>query len=128
MNKKQKRILIASFFFDLKEAQNHMYMPTVSVYWDLVNKDKPFQMTVKYAWQDFTVNYPYKLTMNYLRGKRFLDLAKSEITERIPDYKGKFATSEDEYYLSGAGKSILASKTQKQVEEWINSNTLSPLI
>ena len=115
-----KRKLISSFFFDCGTAQNHMYLPTICFYWDLENAKQPIQIVVKYAWQDFTLNYPFKNFIKYVNKKSLAELAKYEIQNRPLDYKGAFVVGVDEMYLSEFGKFVLCAKSQEEVEKLIN--------
>lgn len=117
-----KRKQIASFCFDLETTNTAFNVPVISLFWDLTNSKKPFQLVMRNQWTERVINYPFKTAMKYFRGKTIAELAFVEFKEHFPDYKGKKEISD--YYLSEKGKCILCANTQKQVEDWIKKGQI----
>lgn len=110
-----KRKLLASFFFDCGTAHSSYDTPTVSIFWDLQDKDKPFQMIIRYQWVDKKFNYPFSekvITSNWV------ELAKYNISENF-DYKGDFKIDfNNEYYISDFGKCVKCANSAEQINNW----------
>lgn len=121
--KKPKRKLLVSMCFDLETAETAFYIPTISLYWNIEDAEKPFKMTMRFGWIQAEFNCEYKRLTKYLKKYTLYDLAKVEMMERIPTYTGKFKI-EGGYYESETWKAIKVANSQEQIEKWIKTNKL----
>lgn len=121
MKAKLKRKLLVSLVFDLGIVPSAFLIPTVCLYWNLEDSEKPFKLTLRLGWLHKEVNYEYNRLMRYLQKYTIYDLAKTEITERFAEYKGHFYI-DGGYYESELWKAIKAANSKEQAEKWAKKN------
>ncbi len=99
-----KRMTIASMIIDLGTAENHMYIPVISWYFNFTNLQKPIEIVIKYAWRDMTINYRFSKKTIAVIETNLMAHSIWLLKENYPDYKGKCEITD--YYKSTFGKDL----------------------
>lgn len=100
--------LLGSFVFDIGAVKSSMYSPSVNIYFDFENPDKPIKLMIKYKWATHDLWYPFNdFIKDLLTNGGLVIWLRGEITEHVHDYEGDLLFDFDEgYYMSSVGKEI----------------------